>query len=300
MEQFDRFVQKWIREHQPEIVFGMDRNRTQTHLRAGNGVHAAYLQSRLFAEGKRKTFLCRFNPLHRKILELEKEGFENPSLQKLFTNSHMVSSEILNTYNVQQEKVKVVHNGVEWVEMEPAFALWEERKNQPFQFLFIGHGYLRKGLERLLTGLSLLKTQEFHLTVIGRDKNMALFREQARRLKLQERITFIGPTTDVIPYYQQSDCLVIPSFYDPFANVTVEALAMGLFVVSSRHNGGSEVLTSETGVVIEDLLNDDSVKTALEQAMKCPKTRQSAIHIRQSVKHLDFANQLTRLMEHCV
>ena len=47
------------------------------------------------------------------------------------------------------------------------------------------------------------------------------------------------------PFYQMADALVIPSFYDPFANVTVEALAMGLFVLSSKHNGGPEILTKK-------------------------------------------------------
>ena len=67
-----------------DIVFGMERNRFQTHIRAGNGVHAAFLKSRLASEGVLKYGMCLINPLHRKILELEKEGFENPKLKKIF------------------------------------------------------------------------------------------------------------------------------------------------------------------------------------------------------------------------
>ncbi len=55
------------------------------------------------------------------------------------------------------------------------------------------------------------------------------------------------------PFYQLADALAIPSFYDPFANVTVEALAMGLFVVSSRSNGGFEILDPSKGIIIENL-----------------------------------------------
>ena len=66
----------------------------------------------------------------------------------------------------------------------------------------------------------------------------------AAKLNIQRRVTFFGPQKEIRPFYQFADALVIPSFYDPFANVTVEALAMGLFVVSSKSNGGHEILIS--------------------------------------------------------
>lgn len=301
MEQFDLFVQRWLEEHKPDIVFGMDRNRFQTHIRAGNGVHAAYLKARLLNEGKRKALLCRINPLHRKILELEKAAFENPMLQKLFTNSRMVKAQVLEYYNTDPDKIQVIHNGVEWHEMKKEFDEWQNvlPKTDTFQFLFIGHGYLRKGLEKLLIGLSRLKTRNFHLNVIGKDNKKALFQAKAAQLGLQNHVTFIGPTKEIIKYYQSSDCLLIPSFYDPFANVTIEALAMGLFVVSSKQNGGSEILNAENGTIIENLLDPDTITESLEIAMKHPKTIASAQKIRDSVKHLDFSNQLNRLMESC-
>ena len=103
------------------LVFGMDRNRYQTHYRAGNGVHAAFLESRRYTESRLKQISFLFNPLHLKILELEKAAFENPALQKLFANSHMVRREILHYYRTDPAKIEVIHNGVEWQEMENDF-----------------------------------------------------------------------------------------------------------------------------------------------------------------------------------
>jgi UDP-glucose:(heptosyl)LPS alpha-1,3-glucosyltransferase len=104
---------------------------------------------------------------------------------------------------------------------------------------------------------------------------------------------------DITPFYQMADVLVIPSFYDPFANVTIEALAMGLFIVSSKHNGGHEIITKENGTVIENLLHIDSLSHALENCLNHPKTTMSANRIRQSVAHLDFSTQLKELMKAC-
>jgi UDP-glucose:(heptosyl)LPS alpha-1,3-glucosyltransferase len=307
MEQFDAFVCHWVEKNKPDLVFGMDRNRLQTHIRAGNGVHAAYLQSRILTEGKMKVLLCHMNPLHRKILSLEKCAFENPHLQKLFTNSQMVRMQVLERYRIDPAKIQVIHNGVEWMEMESPFLEWETKKKEAlerfhlradhFHFLFIGHGYLRKGLDRLFMGLSQLKRRDFTLSVIGKENQIERYRALAVQYQLQDNVRFFGPSQEISLFYQLADALVIPSFYDPFANVTVEALAMGLFVVSSRHNGGHEILTPQNGAIIEELLDPDAMAHALEIALTHRKTPRNARPIRDSVKHLDFSHQLQTLMD---
>lgn len=301
MEQYDHFVKKWLETNRVDLVFGMDRNRHQTHFRAGNGVHAAYLKSRFQTDSFLKASFCYINPLHRKILELEKAAFENPLLQKLFTNSEMVKKQVLYYYNVDPKKIQVIHNGVEWQEMQNDFDSWQEKKEKhnPFHFLFIGNGYSRKGLDRLLFALSQMANEPFHLSVIGKENQIEKYKSITKRLGLKEKVTFYGPSHAIRHFYQIADCLVIPSFYDPFANVTIEALAMGIFVLSSKHNGGHEILNSENGSIIEDLLNPDSILASLKIAMQHRKTEKSAKLIRESVKDYDFSNQLKILMDSC-
>lgn len=309
MEEFDHFVRTWLKKNKADLIFGMDRNRLQTHIRAGNGVHAAYLKSRIHTEGLLKYWLCTLNPLHRKIMRLEKEAFESPSLQKLFTNSHMIRNQILERFRIDPAKVMVIHNGVEWHEMEADFQNWEEGKKEAlsirrlrsdcFHFLFIGNGYLRKGLVPLLEGLSRLKKNDFHLSIIGKDNKMELYQAKAIQLGLKDNVTFFGPQKQIRPFYQYADALVIPSFYDPFANVTIEALAMGLFVVSSKENGGHEILNQKNGIVIENLLDSSSVFASLQEALKHKKTKTSALSARESVRSLDFSRQLNTLIDAC-
>lgn len=309
MEQFDHFVSHFLSNHPADIVFGMDRNRTQTHYRAGNGVHAAFLKSRGLIEGKIKQLSFKINPLHLKILQLEKEAFETPSLQKLFANSHMVRRQILETFRIDPGKIEVIHNGVEWHEMENDFNSWPLKKEantkrfgldpNKFHFLFIGNGYLRKGLDQLMRAFARL-SKDAHLSVIGKDSRLEKYQELAHQLNIDSSITFFGPQKDIRPFYQMADALAIPSFYDPFANVTVEALAMGLFVVSSQSNGGCEVLTKDNGTVIPDLLDLDSIQESLSTALQHPKTFESSSQIRNSVQHLDFSHQLPRLIDSCL
>ncbi len=309
MEEFDRFAKKWIEEEKPDLIFGMDRNRFQTHIRAGNGVHISYLKSRILTEGRWKHWICRLNPMHRKILELEKTAFEHPLLKKIFANSHMVRSQILEHYKIEPSKIEVIHNGVEWEEMEGPFSRRKEESlafakrfhldPDTFYFLFVGNGYLRKGLGTLLQALSRISSHSFQLLVVGKDNQTEYFQAKAVELGLKNHVRFFGSMEDITPFYQLSDVLVIPSFYDPFANVTIEALAMGLFTVSSKQNGGHEILTADNGIAVDNLLEIDSLVGALESCLKRKKNDQSARHIRDSVAHLDFSKQLHQLIQAC-
>ena len=203
----------------------------------------------------------------------------------------------------------IIHNGVEWDEMETDFQSWPadkealcERYGLPrtaFHFLFVGHGYKRKGLDLLLRALSQLPKEDVFLSVVGKDKRMEWYQSYADQLGIGDRVRFFGPQQDSRPFYQLADSLVIPSFYDPFANVTVEALAMGLFVVSSKNNGGHEILDEKNGAVIENLLDPEEVASALENSLAHRKTKESARFARLSVAHLDFSKQLNKLINAC-
>ena len=299
---FDKACHDYLTRHPTPIIFGLDRNRFQTHLRAGNGVHASYLRQRGAEEGVTKKLSFSLNPLHQTILSLEKKAFENPALKVLFTNSEMVRQEVLAHYKTPAHKIRVVHNGVEWEGMHLPFQTWKENKTRilkqfhldsdAFQFLFVGHNFHRKGLQKLLYALSFMKQERFQLTIVGKDKNLPFFSSLVHQLGLSQKVFFFGQQEQTLPFYQMADCLVIPSLYDPFANVTVEALAMGLFTLSSKCNGGHEILTPEKGDIIKDLNDPADFAKTLKKAMTRPKTAASAEAIRQSVKHLDFSNQL--------
>lgn len=302
---FDKACHQYLNKHPTPIVFSLDRNRSQTHLRAGNGAHIAYLKRRSLEEGLTKRWSFSINPLHQSILSLEKKAFEDPLLKVLFTNSHGVKQEILQHYNTDPNKISVIHNGVEWEKWKTPFLEWESAKERflsqfklsrnAFQLLFVGHNFRRKGLEKLLHALSFLKNESFQLSVVGEDKNLSYFTVLSQRLRLGSKVFFFGKQASALPFYQCADALVIPSLYDPFANVTLEALAMGVFTLSSTHNGGHEILNSKNGAIIEDLSDVKAFATKISKMFLNPKTQESSQAIRDSVAHLDFSNQLDKM-----
>jgi len=305
---FDRFCLRHCLKN--ETILGLDRTSFQTHLRASNGVHAAYLHHRSQGESLFRALSFSLNPLHRTLLKIEKNSFTHPALQKIIVNSHLVKRELLSYYPVDEKKVVVVHNGVEWEEKRDAFDSWKEgRENalarfnlspHSFHLLFLGHNFRRKGLEPLLRGLALLLHEEIHLSVVGRDKQEGYFRNLVKTLRLENRVSFFKQQTDTTPFYQLADALAIPSWYDPFANVTVEALSMGVYLLSSKTNGGHEVVKEGCGSLFPSLTSNEAVALALKQALSHPKTEERARQLRYSVKELDFSIQLPRITRLCL
>lgn len=305
--QFNRFCKKTLKKEPADVIFDMDRTKNQTHIRAGNGVHKAYLLRRAKQEGLFKKILFKINPLHQIILSYEKASFENKKLQVLFVNSNLVKQEILQFYRVDPQKIHVIHNGVEWKEMESSFIQSFSQKEDflkryhlplnGFYFLFIGNGYARKGLCELLHAFSKIAQEDIHLLVVGKDKSIPSYQKLAKQLNIQKNVHFFGPSQDVTPFYQTADVFVLPTHYDPFSNVVLEALAMGVFVITTKDNGAFEILTEENGLVVNSSQDVNELYYKLQQSLRQKKTKTSALNIRKTVQHRDYETQLDQLID---
>jgi UDP-glucose:(heptosyl)LPS alpha-1,3-glucosyltransferase len=122
--------------------------------------------------------------------------------------------------------------------------------------LFAGMNYRLKGLAPLLGALA--RAPGLALVVAGAPGPGGFLR-LARRLGVADRTRFVGYCADMRDAYAAADFLAHPTFYDPCSNVVLEALACGLPVVTSRHNGASELLTpaGEPGACAEGYVIDD-------------------------------------------
>jgi len=99
--------------------------------------------------------------------------------------------------------------------------------------------------------------------VAGRGKPPAA----ARRLG---NVRFLGEL-DLVDFYRTVDVLIHPTHYDPFALVTVEALACGLPVITTRWNGAASILTEgREGHVIEDPWQVEVLRERIEVLAAAP------------------------------
>lgn len=307
--QFDTFCQQVNAYYKPDIIFSLDRNSLQTHLRASNGVHKEYLKARRQIEPFYRTALHAVNPLHNTLIALEKKAFTDEKLEQLIVNSYMVKKEILDHYKVNEDKIAVVHNGIDLAQNLSYFVNQEAIKSafiETFQldpariFIgFIGHNYDRKGLAPLMKTLARAQNINFQLLVAGKEKNPDNYRALAKKLGIESRVSFLGAIPESIGVMATCDYIAIPSLYDPFANVTLEALSFGCFVLTTKRNGGAEALLNDTGAIIPFWENQDEAAAMLETLVTHKKDHSSAAKIRASIESFSLDEKMQQIVELC-
>jgi UDP-glucose:(heptosyl)LPS alpha-1,3-glucosyltransferase len=106
--------------------------------------------------------------------------------------------------------------------------------------LFVGSGFVKKGLDRALTALHALPRQIYRqtrLVVIGRD-NAEPFRRMARRLGVADRVLFFADGRPDVPrFLHAADALVLPAYDENAGMVILEAMIAGLPVLTTSNCG---------------------------------------------------------------
>lgn len=247
--------------------------------RAGDGVHAQWLQNRRRTENLLQRFATWVNPYHRYLLTMEYRMFTHPNLRAVICNSWMVRNDIQNWFQLPDSKLHVIHSGVDTTmfyprsgdEMARQVRLQWDVPLDVTLFLFVGSGYARKGLSTLLQAL--LKVENAWLMVVGRDSQEKHYKKLAARLNMDHRVRLTGGCKDVRPFYAAADAVVLPTLYDPFPNVALEAMACGLPLVTSFQSGASDFLKNGQAGVLCDALDVDTLSHHLRDLMD-PKRRQ--------------------------
>lgn len=256
-----------------ECVISFERTTSQHIYRAGEGCHIRWLELRSEIEPVFKRISLKINPLHRYYLKVEKEIFEETPM--IIANSNMVKNEIINYYGISPEKITVIYNGVDIEKFSP-----ENRKKQDYFrkkfdlphksriLLFIGSGFKRKGLDTLLKVLTLLKDKKIFLIVIGKG-DIRQYLKICKNFGIEKKVLFLGIRKDIENFYALADLFVLPTIYDPFSNATLEAMATGIPVITTKNNGASELIEEgKEGFSLESPFNYSELADKINLALK--------------------------------
>jgi glycosyltransferase involved in cell wall biosynthesis len=121
-----------------------------------------------------------------------------------------------------------------------------------FAFVALGH-YERKGLPLLLAALGSTSDSRLKAIVVGgTSAGIAAFRGRATKSGLNGNVKFVETQKDVRPYLWAGDALMLPSYYEVFPLVALEAAAAGLPLLVTPLNGVEEFLRDgENGLLME-------------------------------------------------
>jgi len=192
-------------------------------------------------------------PWERRSLRRERDWYRQTQPRpQVIAISELMRRAIIADYGVSEDRIHLVHNGVDLHEFAPVrMAANREAQRRRFGIpeevfcpLFVGHNFRRKGLPETLGAMATIDPKA-HLLVAGRGTGRIQRRRtraMVERLGLTTRVHFAGNVVPVTDAYAAADALVFPSWHDAFGFVVLEAMAAGLPVVTTRLAGAHEVV----------------------------------------------------------
>lgn len=225
---FAHGVNERTRQEPFDCILSLERGTRSDLYRAGDGLHRTWLDKRRRIHPIRGTLANWFNPKNLTTLLLETRTFHHETTGHIIANSSMVRADIRRRFpRFPESRIHTIPNGVDF----DTFANGNRQKGRQalgigpgkVLFLLVGAGAERKGHAQAHEVVNALGSDSAQLIIID-----------------------TPPPRPLPDIYAAADVFILPTLYDPFANVTLEAMAAGLPVITTADNGGSEAI--EQGV----------------------------------------------------
>ena len=223
----------------------------------------------------------RLNRKRQFVAGVERELLTGPHAPTLLCVSDMVRRTGLAHYpTLPEAKLVTLFNAVDPQRFDPAgrpLAGDEVRRQfgigaDKVVALIVAQDFKRKGLRPAIEAVARVPDDRLVLLVVGKPDPRE-YQELAKRLGVERRVVFAGPTGDTYGFYRAGDFFVLPTYHDPCSLVVLEALAMGLPSVTTVQNGACEVIEEGLhGYVLNDPGDVEGIAAAMRQFLD-PATR---------------------------
>lgn len=245
------------------VVVSFGRMLEQDVLRSGGGTHRGFLATLGEQRGALRRLWHSISVYHRSLLALEQRQFDGRRLPRIIAVSDQVKRDILHNYAVPADKISVLYNGVDPNRFHPnqrtqgrdaLRGRWGIPLDAPL-VLFVGSGFRRKGLDRLISIWNSPRLARVYLLVVGADARLSRYRARSDFVA-RGRIVFAGRQDAIENFYGAADVVALPALQEAFGNVVLEALASGLPVLVSRNVGAAALLRGRLAGGIVDRPDD--------------------------------------------
>jgi glycosyltransferase involved in cell wall biosynthesis len=211
-------------------------------------VHSAWLNSAAHPRPSSLVGLYRWTYTALNV-GLEKIGFVRA--QTVVAVSELVKRQ-LTACGIDAGKIAVVANGVDLDQFKPGEGDRARFGLAPGRFTVLFAGDIRTARKNLGCVLAALAAvPDIHLAVAGASGGSP-FIQKARELGLAERVHFLDLRRDLADLMRSVDAFVLPSRFEPFGLVLLEASACGLPVIASRDCGAVEAMAGDGMIVLSD------------------------------------------------
>lgn len=203
------------------------------------------------------------------------------SANEVVTVANVIKDDLMKFYGLRDDKVNVIYNGVDTSIFKPLrdFDIPEALQTLKGKkiALFVGHFGLRKGLPFVIEAMKKVKenVKDAALVCIGgvpswlgnKNDYWSYLRSIVEKNGLQEVVYLLDkvPNASLPSYYSMATVFVLPTYYEAFGKVIIEAMACGLPVITTKRGGNEEAVSDGVSGL---LVNYGSVKELAEAITK--------------------------------
>lgn len=302
---FARSVSKTIASEQFRLVQSHERIAGCDVFRAGDGVHAAWLEARHPIQSRFAQLATRSSPWHNYTLNAEARLFRDSRLRAVICISQMVRDDIRRFYGVAEEKLHVIYNGIDTEEFSPKLTgIHRDRLRRKLGipqnavvFLYVGSGFERKGVRQLLGAFAQVQSEDAYLVIVGKDSRQNAFERYARSSGIGNRVRFTGAQKDVRPYLGAADAFTLPTLYEPLSNAVLEALASGLPVITTTRCGAGELIQHGVSGYVCDALDVNTLAAHMGALLDASHRARASQAAAESVRHLTLESMSQQYLQ---
>lgn len=204
---------------------------------------------------------------------------------KVIALSSGVQDDLINNFNINKNKIEVIHNPVEVdyireisKETVDDFDFSENKK----RIIAVGRLAEQKDYQTLLNAFKIISKNNVQLIILGKGPLEQQLKQTCKGLGIESKVFFLGFKKNPYKYMSRSDLFVLSSKWEGFGHVIVEAMANGTPVISTDcKSGPAEILgEDEYGVLvptedptslalkIEELLDNNELKKTYSELAK--------------------------------
>jgi glycosyltransferase involved in cell wall biosynthesis len=191
---------------------------------------------------------------------------------KYITVSSGIAKELLHTFQIPKNKIRVIHNAVEsgdfvHVSLPPELIELNKKMKKPL-VLTVARLVDQKGHHYLLDAAC--QVPDVMFLIVGDGPEKAALQDQVCRLKLTDRVLFFGFQSNIPNWLGACDVFVLPSLYEGLPISILEAMAAGKPVIATDIPGNRETVIHGISGLLVPPQNASALATALRSVLINP------------------------------
>lgn len=212
-----------------------------------------------------ESFLYNFRRVKTQRIKYEKKWMAQ-GYNRIFTLSNILKNDVIENFNIPEDKVSVVYPGVDIPENDLSTV---SSNNPVFTFGLSAPGFKRKGGYIFLKALGILKKKGYDCRariIYPKSSGNLWVKLLIKIYGIEKNIEFLCFQKNMQEFYSSIDCLVMPSLEETFGLVALEAMTYKKLAIASSNCGASEILKDGHDSFIFNLSGNPSKNLAEKMA----------------------------------